>query len=71
MAEDFLRIKDRLEGMGFEPSSAVLTMLPQTVTDLNVETGEKVFKLLEMLDDIDDVTGVYTNANFPLELISR
>ena len=46
-------------------------MLPQTVTDLNVETGEKVFKLLEMLDDIDDVTGVYTNANFPLELISR
>ena len=71
LAEDFLRVKDRLEGLGFEPSSAVLTMLPQTVTDLDVETGEKVFKLLEMLDDIDDVTAVHTNANFPLELISR
>ena len=67
LAEDFLRVKDLLEGSGFEPSSAALTMLPQTFTDLDVETGEKVFRLLEMLEDIDDVTGVHTNANFPRE----
>ena len=68
LPEDFLRVKDLLEDSGFEPSSAALSMLPQNLSDLDVETGEKVFRLLEMLEDLDDVTGVYTNANFPREV---
>jgi len=39
--------------------------VPQTSTDLDQEQAEKVGKLLEMLEDLDDVTSVYTNANFP------
>lgn len=65
LPEDFLTVKDALAEKGFEPSSAQLSMLPQTFSDLDVATGEKVLRLLEMLEDLDDVTNVYTNANFP------
>ena len=40
-------------------------MVPQNLSDLDVVTGEKVIRLLDMLEDSDDVTNVYTNANFP------
>lgn len=68
LPESFQRIKNLLEESGFEPSSASLSMIPQTLIDLDIKTGGKVINLLEMLEDLDDVTGVYTNANFPREL---
>ena len=43
-------------------------MVPQTLNDVDVDAGEKVLRLLDALEDLDDVTGVYTNANFPQEM---
>jgi transcriptional/translational regulatory protein YebC/TACO1 len=40
-------------------------MIPQTYTDLDADQAEKVLRLLDMLEDLDDVTNLYTNANFP------
>jgi transcriptional/translational regulatory protein YebC/TACO1 len=34
-----------------------------------VDIGEKVLRLVDALEDLDDVTNVYTNANFPDELM--
>jgi YebC/PmpR family DNA-binding regulatory protein len=65
LPEDFLNVKDGLAEKGFEPSSAQVSMVPQNLSDLDVSTGEKVIRLLDMLEDSDDVTNVYTNANFP------
>ena len=65
LPEDFLNVKDALAEKGFEPSSAQVSMVPQNLSDLDVATGEKVIRLLDMLEDSDDVTNVYTNANFP------
>ena len=65
LPEDFLNVKDALAEKGFEPSSAQVSMVPQTLSDLDISTGEKVIRLLDMLEDSDDVTNVYTNANFP------
>jgi|TARA_B110000263_G_scaffold145495_1_gene126192 YebC/PmpR family DNA-binding regulatory protein len=65
LPEDFLNVKDALAEKGFEPSSAQVSMVPQNLSDLDVTTGEKVIRLLDMLEDSDDVTNVYTNANFP------
>lgn len=68
LPEDFLVVKDALADKGFEPRSAEVSMVPQTLNDLDVDTGEKVLRLLDALEDLDDVTGVYTNANFPEEI---
>ena len=65
LPEDFLTVKDALAEQGFEPSSAQVSMVPQNFSDLDVATGEKVIRLLDMLEDLDDVTNVYTNASFP------
>ena len=65
--EDFARVKDALAAAGFEAESADVAMIPQTYTDLDDEQAEKVLRLLDLLEDLDDVTNLYTNANFPDE----
>lgn len=65
--EDFLTVKDALEEGGLAPDLAEVTMLAQTYTDIDAETAEKVQRLVDMLEDLDDVTNVYTNANYPEE----
>ena len=65
--EDFARVKDALAAAGFEAESAEVAMIPQTYTDLDDEQAEKVLRLLDLLEDLDDVTNLYTNANFPNE----
>lgn len=67
--EDFHAIRDTLVKGGFKPSESEIAMIPQTYSDLDLETGEKVLRLLDALDDLDDVQNVYTNANFPDELM--
>lgn len=68
-AEKFVGVKDALVAGGFEPLSAELAMLPSSYIDLDLESGEQVLKLLERLEDLDDVQNVYTNADFPEQLI--
>ena len=69
--EDFLTVKDALVEGGLEPAAAEVAMVPQTVSDLDVDTGEKVMRLIDALEDLDDVTNVYSNAGFPDELFSE
>ncbi len=44
---------------------AEVTMVPGNMVDLDQEKAEKVNKLIDMLEDLDDVQNVYTNAQFP------
>ncbi|MCB1691566.1 MAG: YebC/PmpR family DNA-binding transcriptional regulator [Pseudomonadales bacterium] len=69
LPEDFHAVRNALAQAGFEVESAEVAMVPQTVTELDVETGEKVLRLLEALEDLDDVQNVYTNAEFPESLM--
>ena len=64
--EDFLDVKNALVEAGYEVEGEV-TMIPSTETELDVETAEKVQRLIDMLEDLDDVQNVYTNAAFPEE----
>ncbi len=66
--EDYLAVKDALSADGLEPVAAEVAMIAQNYSDLDVETGEKVLRLLDALEDLDDVTNIFTNANFPEEL---
>ncbi|MGI9322551.1 MAG: YebC/PmpR family DNA-binding transcriptional regulator [Pseudomonadales bacterium] len=69
LPEDYLKVKDALAAAGMEPLASELAMVPQSYSALDLPTGEKLLKLLEALEDLDDVTNVYTNADFPAELI--
>lgn len=64
--EDFVDVKNALVDAGYEVEGEV-TMIPSTETELDVETAEKVQRLVDMLEDLDDVQNVYTNAAFPEE----
>jgi transcriptional/translational regulatory protein YebC/TACO1 len=58
-------VKDVLTDQGYEAVAAEVAMIPQTLTALDEEQAEKVGRLLDMLEDLDDVTNLYTNAEFP------
>ncbi len=59
--ENFMDVKESLEGEGFEFASAEVTMVPQTEAELDEEQQEKLEKLIDMLEDDDDVQDVYHN----------
>lgn len=61
--EDYLVIKKVLVAAGFEPENAEVTMFADTKTELDAEAAEKMLKLIDRLEDLDDVQDVYTNAN--------
>jgi YebC/PmpR family DNA-binding regulatory protein len=68
-ADDYLVVKDALVTGGLEPAASEVAMIPQNYSELDVDMGEKVLRLVDALEDLDDVTNVYTNANFPDELM--
>ena len=65
---DFVAVRDALEAAGVELSSAEPSMVPQNTTAVEGEVAERVVKLIETLEDNDDVQDVYHNADIPEEL---
>lgn len=65
--EDFDKVEQALEASGIEVASAEIAMIPDTVVALKGEAAAKMQKLLDMLEDLDDVQDVYSNADLPEE----
>jgi DNA-binding regulatory protein, YebC/PmpR family len=65
--EDFGTVREALEGAGIEFLSAEVTMIPDTTAAVDMEMAVKVQKLIDKLEDDDDVQDVYHNAEFPEE----
>jgi len=59
---DFLAVKEALENAGFKAEYAEVTMKPLNETELAGEDAAKMQKLLDALDNLDDVQEVYTTA---------
>jgi YebC/PmpR family DNA-binding regulatory protein len=59
----FNSVKENLEKQGVKFVSAEITKLPKTLQDADTQQGQKVMRLLEAVDDHDDVQNVYTNLN--------
>lgn len=62
-------VRKSLETNGLRVSSSELTMVPQNLIRLNEEDGMQTLKLLEKLEDIEGVQNVFTNADFPDEVL--
>ncbi|MHC5217483.1 YebC/PmpR family DNA-binding transcriptional regulator [Enterococcus sp. LJL128] len=60
---DFAAVRDDLEGKGYTFAQAELTMVPQTVVELTEAQAETLQKLIERLEDDDDVSEVFTSAD--------
>lgn len=68
---DFLDVKQGLADAGLEPVHAEIALIPSTTVDLDVESGRKVMKLIDVLDDLDDSQNVYHNAIIPEEAMEE
>lgn len=64
---DLESVRTFLTEQGITIASAELSMIPQTMVAVEGDVAEKVFKLLDALEDHDDVQNVYTNADLPDE----
>ena len=62
---DFTSVRDALEAAGIAMQEAELAMIPQNLVAVSAEVGMKVLRLMDALDDNDDVQNVYANADFP------
>jgi YebC/PmpR family DNA-binding regulatory protein len=59
----FAAVRTALEKAGVKVESAEVAQVPKAPQDVDEETGKKITKLMEALDDHDDVQNVYTTAN--------
>ena len=59
---DFEAVKNALEAAGLKPEVAEVTMRPENTIALSGEDAAKMQKLLDMIEDLDDVQEVYHNA---------
>ena len=69
--EDYLNVKDALLEAGFKPASADIAMIPSVTVSLDKEGAEKILGLVDMLEDLDDVQNVYTNADIPDDVMEQ
>ncbi|BDX17233.1 transcriptional regulatory protein PmpR [Halopseudomonas aestusnigri] len=69
--EEFGAVRDALEAAGFAPESAEVTMVPSTQAELDLDTAQKVVRLIDMLEDLDDVQNVYSNASISDDIMEQ
>ena len=69
--EEFMDVKDAMVEAGFDPEVAEVTMKASTSVDLDVDDAQKVMRMVDMLEDLDDVQNVYSNAEFSDEVLEQ
>ena len=68
--EDFEAVKAAIDSASIHYIVAEVTMLPQSTTFLKGKEAEQMVKLMDALEDCDDVQKVYTNADIPDEVVN-
>ena len=66
-AEDYVAVKQAMTDAGLEPEDSELTMRASTNAELAVEDAQKVLRLVDLLENSDDVQDVFYNADIPEE----
>ena len=66
--DDFEAVKEAVEKASIEYVVAEVTMVPQNITPLEGANAQRMVRLMEALEDCDDVQKVYTNADLPDDL---
>lgn len=67
----FIEVREALEKAGFAYESAEVTMIPQTMIKLDGKNAENMLKLMDRLEDNDDVQNVYANFDISMEEMEK
>jgi YebC/PmpR family DNA-binding regulatory protein len=70
-AKDLRKVKEALEARGLDLEAAELIMTPITMTDLGESETFKVMRIVEALEELEDVQRVYTNLYLTPELVLK
>ena len=68
-AENYVNLKEALIKAQYEPNFAEITMRASTSTDLSDKDSEKMLRLIDALEDLDDIQNVYSNADISAEVL--
>ncbi|MBI4280019.1 MAG: YebC/PmpR family DNA-binding transcriptional regulator [Armatimonadetes bacterium] len=69
--EDFFKVKTALEGKGIPLVSADITMIAKTTQSVAGKEAQQVLRLVDVLEDHDDVQRVYSNFDIPSEILQQ
>ncbi|AKH21775.1 YebC/PmpR family DNA-binding transcriptional regulator [Sedimenticola thiotaurini] len=67
--EEFSDVNDAIMASGLKPDNAEVTFSASTMAELDQDSAEKLMKLVDHLEDLDDVQDVYTNADISDEIM--
>jgi YebC/PmpR family DNA-binding regulatory protein len=67
--EDFGNMMKKLEQLQIEPESAVLQRIPKSTESLDIESAKKVLRLIDIIEDDEDVQNVYHNLTLTDEIM--
>lgn len=70
-SQDLWAVREALEKAKVKMESAALTMIPKNLVAVSAENGRTVLKLIESLEEHDDVQNVYSNADIPEEVLKE
>lgn len=63
--ETFADVVEAFEAKGIKPTNAEVSMVPSTEAELDADNAAKCMRMIDALEDLDDVQNVYHNASFP------
>jgi YebC/PmpR family DNA-binding regulatory protein len=66
----FTKVQEALQQNNIAVTHSELTQLGKTLVDADAETGQKIMRLIEALDDHDDVQNVYSNLNITEAMVA-
>ncbi len=69
--EDYLGVKEALEKADLVADNSEVTMRADTLAAIDAKTAEKVLRLVDMLEDLDDVQAVYSNADISADVMEQ
>ena len=69
--QQFESVRKALSNNQADIRSSSISMIPVNTVELDVKTAKPALRLLEQLEDLDDVQRVYSNGDFPQEVIEQ
>ena len=69
--EEYAAVRDQLDTAGFLREAADISMIPATTISLDLDGAESVLRLIDMLEDLDDVQNVYSNFEVDDEVMAK
>ena len=68
---DFFKVRDDFDEKGLKYASAEIDMIPQSTVELGEKEAHQILKLIDALDDHDDVQNVFANFDIPNDVMEK